>query len=204
MASKALKANIVIHTCAVTSAVAAGAWASIPLIGAFGIIFGLDTLFLTPMTIGMVIYIGKLHGHSYKYAELMAGVGQVIGMVLGINVARALAALVPGWGTGLNAAIAFGLQETIGWGAYLLLERGGKIENLGEFIRDNEDDIKKTIKQEKANAEKVEQAISHLPPDKKAEYDNLKSQFERKNLSKAQKIEIQEKMIRIVEEAMLT
>ncbi len=57
----------IIHTCAVASAVAAGAWAVIPVVGSLGIVFGLDTAFLTPMTLGMVIYIGKLHGHSYTF-----------------------------------------------------------------------------------------------------------------------------------------
>jgi uncharacterized protein (DUF697 family) len=99
MASKAIKANIAIHTCAATSAVAAGAWASIPVVGPLGIVFGLDTFFLTPLTIGMVVYIGKLHGHSYKYSSLMAGVGQVVGMVLGINIARAIASIFTGVGT---------------------------------------------------------------------------------------------------------
>jgi len=104
MTAKVLKANIAIHTCAVVSAVAAGAWSSIPMIGFLGIVFGVDTVFLTPMTIGMVIYIGRLHGRSYQEADLYAGVGQVIGMILGINVARAISSLVPGWGTALNAS----------------------------------------------------------------------------------------------------
>lgn len=201
MASKAFKANVAIHTCAATSAVAAGAWASIPIVGAAGIILGADTFFLTPMTIGMVIYIGKLHGHTFTYASMMAGVGQVVGMVLGVNIARGLAALIPGLGTGINAVVAAGLQETIGWGAYMLLEEGGEIDNLADFVKSRRFDIDARSEQEKRNEEKIKNAIEDLPPEKKKRYRYLEEQMKRKDVSDATKAEYQEEMIAIVAEA---
>lgn len=204
MASNALKANIIIHSCAITSAVAAGAWASIPIIGPFGIIVGLDTLFLTPLTIGMVIYIGKLFGHSYKYSSLMASVGQIIGMVLGIQIARGLLSLVPILGTGINATVAFGLQETIGWGAFLLLDKGGDIKDLMEFIKGNKNVIKNKVKEEKKNAEKIKQKINTLPPADKLRYDSLTDQINKlikklsdKNITDNEKDSIQELIIKL-------
>lgn len=202
MSKKVLKANIAIHTCATTSAVAAGAWASIPIIGAAGIVLGADTLFLTPMTIGMVIYVGKLHGHTFTYSSVMAGVGQVVGMVLGVNVARGLASLIPGVGTGINAVVAAGLQETIGWGAYLLLEEGGNIDDLGDFIKHRRTDIDERKEKEKRNAEKVKRAIEALPDDKKRRYRYLEEQMKRKDVSNSKKAEYQEEMIKIIDEAL--
>ena len=201
MASKTLKANVAIHTCAATSAIAAGAWASIPIIGAAGIILGADTLFLTPMTIGMVIYIGKLHGHTYTYSSVMAGVGQVVGMVLGVNIARGLTALIPGWGTGVNAVVAAGLQETIGWGAYMLLEEGGDIDDLTDFVKNRRADIDARSEQEKHNEENIKKAIEDLPPEKQKRYQYLEEQMKRKDVSDAKKAEYQEEMIAIVDEA---
>jgi len=175
MAGKLVKANIAIHTCAVTSAVAAGAWSLIPIVGAVGIIVGLDTIFLTPMTIGMVIYIGKLHGQTFTYSSMAAGLGQFIGMVLGVNIARSLATIVPGWGTVLNATIAAGLQETIGWGAYLLLEDGGDIKNLKEYIQSNRGDINKTKEEQSKNSQKIKSAIKKLSEDNRKRYFYLKN-----------------------------
>jgi len=68
MDDKIIKVNVNIHSLAATSAVA-GVWASIPVVGPLRIVFGLDTFFLTPLTVGMVIYIGKLFGHSYKFSQ---------------------------------------------------------------------------------------------------------------------------------------
>lgn len=197
-----LKANIAIHTCASVSAVAAGAWASIPVVGAAGIILGADTLFLTPLTIGMVIYIGKLHGHTFTYSSIMAGVGQVIGMVLGVNAARALTALLPGWGTGVNAVLAAGLQETIGWGAYMLLEEGGDINELGDFIKNRRDDIDAMKEKESKNAEKIRRAIENLPEDQRRRYNYLEEQIKRKDISDSGKASYQEEMIQILDKAM--
>jgi len=202
MAGKVLKANIAIHTCASVSAVAAGAWASIPVVGAAGIILGADTLFLTPLTIGMVIYIGKLHGHTFTYSSIMAGVGQVIGMVLGVNAARALTALLPGWGTGVNAVLAAGLQETIGWGAYMLLEEGGDINELGDFIKNRRDDIDAMKEKESKNAEKIRRAIENLPEDQRRRYNYLEEQIKRKDISDSGKASYQEEMIQILDKAM--
>ncbi|MEA5414508.1 hypothetical protein [Synechococcus sp. BA-132 BA5] len=200
--NKALKANIMIHACAAASAVAAGAWASIPIVGPIGIIFGADTLFLTPLTIGMVVYIARLHGQSLKEAEISAGLGQVFAMILGVNAARALSAIFPGVGTTINAVIAFSLQETVGWGAYLLLERGGDIKDLHKFIGSNKATIEKMKEMQKAEAERIQLAISSLPADRKAEYEVLKSRFSQKNLSSSEKIETQERMSKIIEIAM--
>jgi len=201
MVGKVLKANIAIHTCATVSAIAAGAWASIPIVGAAGIILGADTLFLTPMTIGMVIYIGKLHGQTFTYSSIMAGVGQVIGMALGVTAARALTALLPGWGTGVNAVLAAGLQETIGWGAYMLLEEGGDINELGDFIKNRRDDIDAKQQQESKNAENIKRAIDNLPEDKRRRYNYLEEQM-KKNISDSAKAGCQEEMIQIIDEAM--
>ena len=112
MGDKELKAHAIIHTCAITSAIAAGAYSAIPVVGPLGIIVGLDTAFLTPLTIGMVIYIGKLFGHSYSFSTIMAGVSQVVGMVLGLNILRGVLSIIPGAGSIANAAITFSLQET--------------------------------------------------------------------------------------------
>lgn len=202
MASKAFKANVAIHTCAATSAIAAGAWAAIPIVGAAGIMLGADTLFLTPMTIGMVIYIGRIHGHTFTYASVMAGVGQVVGMVLGVNLARGLAALIPGWGTTLNAVVAAGLQETIGWGAYMLLDEGGDIDNLPDFVRNRRANIRIRIEQEKHNQQNIKRAIENLPLEKRKRYQYLQEQMNNENVSDATKAEYQEEMIAIVDEAL--
>ena len=116
--------------------------------------------------------------------------------------ARGLTALVPGWGTGINAVLAAGLQETIGWGAYMLLEEGGDINELGDFIKNRRDDIDEKRQQESKNAERLKKAIESLPEDRRRRYNHLEEQIKRKDISGSIKAECQEEMIQIIDEAM--
>jgi uncharacterized protein (DUF697 family) len=200
MGDKELKAHAIIHTCAITSAIAAGAYSAIPVVGPLGIIVGLDTAFLTPLTIGMVIYIGKLFGHSYSFSTVMAGVGQVVGMVLGLTILRGVLSIIPGVGSIANAAITFSLQETIGWGAFMLLDSGGDIQNLGQYIKSNKDDINEKVKREKKNKEEVERLIKNLPPEKKQRYDLLIKKISDPGLSEKERANAMEESIKLLME----
>ena len=83
-----------------------------------------------------------------------------------------------------------------------MLEGGGDIKDLPEFIKNNKGEIERTMKLYEAQTEQIKQVISSLPSDKKVEYETLGKQFEHKGLPTEKKIELQEEMTRIIENAM--
>lgn len=117
-------AHLIIHGVATASAAAAGTWSSIPILGPFSIMVGADTPVLASLTAGMVVSLGQLFGHSYSEGSVMAVVGNLIGLVFGVNIARGLAAFIPGAGGAINAGTAFALQECIGWAFYTIFKEG--------------------------------------------------------------------------------
>jgi DNA-binding ferritin-like protein (Dps family) len=81
----------------------------------------------------------------------------------------------------------------------MLLEEGGDIADLGNFIKNRGSDIEAKKKQEKAKSEEIKKKIENLPPDKKQRYRDLESQLKKQGISAEKKAEIQEEMINIVE-----
>jgi len=133
-------AHLIIHGVAAASATAAGAWASIPIVGPFSIIVGADTPVLASLTAGMVVSLGKLFGHSYTKGAVMGVVGNLVGLVFGVNIARGLAAIIPGPGTAINAGTAATLQEAIGWAFYTIFKEGRdplnmSAEEIFEYVK---------------------------------------------------------------------
>jgi uncharacterized protein (DUF697 family) len=204
MKNKFLKVNIAIHTCASVSAVAAGAWTAIPIVGPLGLLFGFDTFFLTPLTIGMVIDIGKLYGRSYQFSSLMAGMRQVIGMVLGRNIVRGLLSLIPVVNPGIIATVAFALQETIGWGTYILLERGEDVtpSNLQRVIKNEKPEIDRLRYRARDTSGKIKKTVTSLPPDIRQRYKVLEEKAVNQKLPEEERIATQEEMSNILQEYM--
>ncbi len=54
----------------------------------------------------------------------MGVVGNLIGLVFGVNIARGLASLLPGAGSAINAATTASLQEAIGWAFFYIFDEG--------------------------------------------------------------------------------
>ena len=134
-------AHLIIHGVAAASATAAGAWSSVPIVGPFSIIVGADTPVLASLTAGMVISLGNLFGHNYTEGAVMGVVGNLVGLVFGVNIARGLAALIPGVGAVANAGTAAALQEAIGWAFYTIFKEGKdptkmSLEDIYEYVTD--------------------------------------------------------------------
>jgi uncharacterized protein (DUF697 family) len=117
-------AHLIIHSCAAASATAAGAWSAIPFAGPFSMMVGADTPVLASITAGMVVSLGKLFGQSLTKGAAMGVVGNLLGLVFGVNIARGLMSLIPGAGTMINAATTATLQETIGWAFFYIFDEG--------------------------------------------------------------------------------
>jgi len=121
-------AHQIIHGCTVASAAAAGAWASVPILGPFGM--GADTPVLASLTAGMIVGLGELFGHPITQKSALAVAANLFGLVFGTQLARGLASLIPGVGTVANAAAVYNLQEAIGWAIFYAFDEGLSPESL--------------------------------------------------------------------------
>ena len=82
----------------------------------------------------------------------------------------------------------------------MLLDSGGDIQNLREYIKSNKDDINEKVKREKKNKEEVERLIKNLPPEKKQRYDLLIKKFSDQSISEKERAEAMEESLKLLME----
>ena len=70
---------------------------------------------------------GKLFGRKLERTVVTTIFGQILAATSGTILAKALLGWIPVLGNFVNAGVAFGVTEAIGWAAYLALEDGGDI-----------------------------------------------------------------------------
>jgi uncharacterized protein (DUF697 family) len=117
----------IVHWTAVTTAIAAAAFAQTAW-------FGFATAFLTPMTVWMIVSIGSLFGKKYEESALWSVLGIACGAAGAIVLARTFFGLFPLAGNLANAGIAVCVMEALGWGAYTIF-RGEKHQPVAEEER---------------------------------------------------------------------
>ncbi|KWT90912.1 hypothetical protein [Candidatus Magnetominusculus xianensis] len=105
------RAKMIIHGASVASAATAGALAQ-------GATLGLDTPFLTVITVGMVIALGELFDQKTNKSTALAILGQAAGAGVGVAGAKALLGWFPGIGNLANAIITTIYTEGLGWWVY--------------------------------------------------------------------------------------
>jgi uncharacterized protein (DUF697 family) len=111
--AKNSEAAWIVHWAAIATAIAAAAFAQSAW-------FGFATVFLTPITVWMIISIGTLFGKKYEESALWSVFGFACGAAGAIVLARAFFGLFPLGGNLANAGIAVCVTEALGWGAYTI------------------------------------------------------------------------------------
>jgi uncharacterized protein (DUF697 family) len=163
---KLISVHIIVHASSTAAAIVAGAAANIPIIGPMAA----GTVLLTGITATMVIAIGDLFGHSFETGAIVGLAGQIIGMTLGTSLVKTALSIVPGIGAISNAAVTFGVTESIGWAAYLIFREGKDITTLGKA------ELKAYMDKGQAFAGKAKGELAwldNLPPHIRAQYDYL-------------------------------
>ncbi len=102
------KCHTIIHTASVSCGGVGAGLAQVPLS---------DTTIITPIQIGMIIAIGNVFGKTIPESLAKGFLAKFLGQMLGKGVANVLVGWIPGIGNAINASVAAGLTETIGWAA---------------------------------------------------------------------------------------
>lgn len=160
------KAAIIIHSSASASAVAAAAIATMPVVGPAALEFPI----LTAITVGMVVVLSRLYGYDPDREKLAAIVSVVLGTATGSVIALVLFSLIPGVGSGINAAVTFAITETIGWGFFRILEEG---KDPIALSLSEQKEIYSRGKSERTKELEEMKWLTNLPSDVKDKYDQL-------------------------------
>jgi uncharacterized protein (DUF697 family) len=163
---KLISVHIIVHASSTAAAIVAGAAANIPIVGPMAA----GTVLITGITSTMVIAIGDLFGHSFETGAIVGLAGQIIGMTLGASLLKTALSIIPGVGAVSNAAVTFGVTESIGWAAYLIFREGKDIMTLGRA------ELKSYVEKGQAFAGKAKAELAWfegLPPHIRAQYDYL-------------------------------
>ena len=166
---KTKKASIIIHGFAAAAAALSATTAFLPFIG--------------PLAGDTTVSLANLFEKEFDEGALWAFGSVVAGMIFGVGLAKGFASLIPGGGSAINATITFTLHEAIGWGLFLLFERGGDLP---------------TTRAEKERQVR-EQMMSKLPPEARKEVERLEKKIADKNLSIEDKQAISDKILAIFE-----
>jgi uncharacterized protein (DUF697 family) len=173
---KLLSIHLTIHASATAAAIVAGAAATVPIIGPMAT----GNVILTAITAGMVIAIGEQFGHDFETGAILGVAGQILGITLGATLIRTVLSIIPGIGTVSNAAVTFGVTESIGWAAYLIFKEGKDITALSQ------DELRSYVDRGGEYAAKAKTELSwldNLPPHVKAQYDYLTKKLSGTDLS---------------------
>ena len=100
------KCNAIIHTASVAAAGAGAGLAQIP---------GSDNAVITPIQLTMTISLGKVFDIDLSESAAKAALGSVAASTIGRTVSQVLLGWIPGIGNAINATIAAGLTEAMGW-----------------------------------------------------------------------------------------
>lgn len=189
---KTKKASIIIHGFAAAAAALSATTAFLPFIGPLA---G-DTIGLTAITIAMTVSLANLFEKEFDEGALWAFGSVVAGMIFGVGLAKGFASLIPGGGSAINATITFTLHEAIGWGLFLLFERGGDLPTTrAELERLRQEGSTRAEKERQVR----EQMMSKLPPEARKEVERLEKKIADKNLSIEDKQAISDKILAIFE-----
>lgn len=109
---------------------------------------------------------------------------------------KSAASLVPIFGSGVNAAITFGVHEATGWGLYLIFDAGGDPTKMSK--EELKAYIKKGKEMAKVEKKKYDEVMSKLPPDTRAEVEALQKKLGDKNLSDTEMQSIMSKIDELV------
>jgi hypothetical protein len=119
-------------------------------------------------------------------------------MVLGTALGKGFLSLLPGAGSVANAAATFTLHEATGWALFMIFERGGDPTKLSK--KKLVEEIEGGKKKAKEEHEAYERMLNKLPPDKRAEVEQLQKKMADKSLSEEEKRVISDKIVAIFEQ----
>jgi len=192
---RTMKANIIIHGFAVAAAACSAVTALVPF---FGPLAG-DTIALTTITIAMTLSLANLFDKQLEEGALWSFGTVIVGMVFGVALAKGVISLIPGAGSAANAAITFTMHEAIGWGLFLIFERGGdptrmSKKELDAAIKDGKEKAKK-------EKEAYERMLNKLSPEARAEVERLQKEMADKNISEKGKQDMSDRIVAIFEKA---
>ncbi len=100
------RCHTIIHSGAAASGAIGAGLAQVP---------GGDAVLIMPIQVAMIVALGKVFGIEVPESAARSVVFASLGSILGRGAARVLLRFVPGVGNVVNAGVAFGVTETLGW-----------------------------------------------------------------------------------------
>ena len=100
------RCRTIIHAGGAASAAVGGGLAQVP---------GGDSVLIMPVQVAMIIALGKVFGIEVTESAARSVIFASLGTIVGRGAARVLVRFVPGVGNIMNAGVAFGVTETMGW-----------------------------------------------------------------------------------------
>ena len=191
------RANIIIH------GYAAAAYSAHTAIIPFSGPLIVDTIGLKTIKIAMTMSLENLFGRDFEEGALWS-FGSVIdemisGPTIGIGTQSNILSLLPGVGSLPNSVFVITLHEAIGWGLFLIFERGGNPTKM------TKEELNVAFKEGAVRAQKgkeaYEKALNKLPLDARLEVEQLQEKIiADKNISPTEKQAISDSIIAIFEQ----
>ena len=146
-----------------------------------------DIPFLAVLNVAMLRQLADLCGKNLTKAAATVGVRELFPVVTGGYLAAKLFTWFPVFGNIINASIAFGLVQVIGWTAFAMYDQGLSQEEAIKFAKTKE------ISQEEMN-----KIINQMSADDKAKYDRLKSRLSNPSISDVERQNIASEMAELI------
>jgi uncharacterized protein (DUF697 family) len=117
VATKKVRANMIIHAAAISAGSIGAGLAQIPTS---------DNLLITPIQLAMIAAVAKIQGKTLEEASGPTLLSSLSASAVGRGVSQIAVGWIPMYGNAVNAATAFAITEAIGWTAFKYFESDEK------------------------------------------------------------------------------
>lgn len=146
-----------------------------------------DTPILGILTLTMLSDLGNLFGIKKSTFEIFKNLLQMFAAQLGGYLAAKGLTWIPWAGNLMNAGIAFGMAETIGWSVFHLYSDGKTLETA---TKEDISKAKKKARADRMDYEDYKEKIDALPESVREDYERLGRKLAESHLSEEEKQEI--------------
>lgn len=156
-----------------------------------------DTAVLTALTVTMITQLARLFDLRFDRSASVALLAQTVSQVGGVYLLSRLVSWMPGLGNWLNASVAFGLTQAIGWTAYHFFEAGARSGDL----RITREKVRAARRDARREPLQRQDALEQLAAADRRQYHSLEGRLRNLSLSNEERAAVVQEMIDLLRRA---
>ena len=146
---------------------------------------------LAPMTLGMVLLIGKQCRADFSVSGATAVLSNFVGYLFGTIGGQVLAGLIPGIGNAANAFTSAVVTETLGWSAYVILQ--SRLDESGTLSKEQMEQVKERVnalrQEDKSRQDKMNEIVKMMSDEDRKLHDDYVKAITKKDSSSEERAE---------------